>query len=110
MRGVVPVNINKLSVGYLYKWFKSISHKIVEEGTGATVQGVKLPFIKSLVIYIPPIKEQIKIVQKIDNLSIKTKKLENRYKKKLDNLEEFKKSLLQKAFNGELKSINPVTI
>ena len=66
LRGVVPNDYKKLSVKYLYSWFKSVSHKVVEEGTGATVQGVKLPFIKSLQIPIPPIDEQQRIVAILD--------------------------------------------
>ena len=103
LRGVVPNNPNKLSVDFLFRWFKSIAYKIVEEGTGATVQGVKLPFIKSLVIYFPPIKEQNIIITKLDALSTEVKKLEVIYNQKIKDLEELKKSVLQKAFSGELK-------
>ncbi|MBK7693609.1 MAG: restriction endonuclease subunit S [Saprospiraceae bacterium] len=54
LRGIVPKNKLIISVGYLFRWFKSISNLIIEEGTGATVQGVKLPFIKDLEIPLPP--------------------------------------------------------
>ena len=103
IRGIIPNNSKVLSVDFLYRWFKSIAHKIVEHGTGATVQGVKLPFVKSLPISIPPLKEQQSIVAKLDALSAETKKLEATYIQKLADLEELKKSILQKAFDGELK-------
>lgn len=96
------MNPKKLSVDFLYHWFKSISHKIVEEGTGATVQGVKLPFIKSLEIGLPSFKDQQTIVCQLDALRAETQKLEVLYQKKLDDLEELKKSILQKAFSGGL--------
>lgn len=102
LRGVVPIHDKKLSVDFLFRWFKSISHKIVEEGTGATVQGVKLHFIKSLIIYIPSLKIQQTIVQKLEALQVETKQLEAIYQDKITELEELKKSILQKAFNGEL--------
>jgi type I restriction enzyme S subunit len=47
-------------------------------------------------------KEQRAIVDKLDALSAETKKLETIYQQKLADLEELKKSVLQKAFNGEL--------
>lgn len=47
-------------------------------------------------------KLQEAIVQKLDALFAKTRKLEVIYQKKANNLEEMKKSLLQKAFHGEL--------
>ena len=103
LRGVIPNNLKILSVEFLYRWFKSIAHKIVEHGTGATVQGVKLPFVKSLPIPLPPISEQQSIVAKLDALSTETKKFEAIYNQKLADLEELKKSILQKAFEGELK-------
>jgi type I restriction enzyme, S subunit len=46
--------------------------------------------------------EQKTIVQKLDSLSSEVKQLEEIYKQKLKDLEELKKSMLQKAFSGEL--------
>jgi restriction endonuclease S subunit len=48
------------------------------------------------------LKEQKSIVAKLDALSAETKKLEAIYRQKLADLEELKKSVLKKAFNGEL--------
>ena len=48
--------------------------------------------------------EQQTIVQKLDALSTQTKKLEAIYQQKIKDLEELKKSVLQKAFSGELGS------
>jgi type I restriction enzyme S subunit len=102
LKGVIPINKNKLSIDFLFRWFKSISNQIINNGTGATVQGVKLTFINSLNISIPPIQEQKQIVQKLNSLSTQIKKLEPIYQQKIANLDELKKSILQKAFEGEL--------
>jgi type I restriction enzyme S subunit len=51
---------------------------------------------------LPSIKEQKSIVQKLDALSLETKKLEAIYQQKINDLEELKKSVLQKAFAGQL--------
>jgi type I restriction enzyme S subunit len=48
------------------------------------------------------IEEQKTIVQKLDTLQAETQKSEAVYQQKIDDLEELKKSVLQKAFNGEL--------
>ncbi len=53
-------------------------------------------------LFLPSIKEQQNIVQKLDALSAETQKLENIYQNKINDLEELKKSVLQKAFSGEL--------
>ncbi len=54
------------------------------------------------VVFPADIEEQKSIVTKLDALSTETKKLEAIYKTKLNHLEELKKSILKKAFNGEL--------
>jgi type I restriction enzyme S subunit len=61
-----------------------------------------IPFPKSTI-------EQQSIVQKLDVLSAETKKLEAIYQKKIEDLEELKKSILQKAFAGELKTTKSIT-
>ena len=55
---------------------------------------------------LPPIKEQQQIVKKLNSLSAETKKLEGIYQQKINDLEELKKSVLEKAFKGELKMVN----
>lgn len=52
----------------------------------------------------PPLKEQQAIVRQLDALRTETQKLEGVYQKKIEDLEELKKSILQKAFAGELRS------
>jgi type I restriction enzyme, S subunit len=62
LRGIIPIRNKELSVHFLFWWFKSVAHLIEQEGTGATVQGVKLPFIKSLPLPLPTLPEQKRIV------------------------------------------------
>ncbi|MBA3022945.1 MAG: restriction endonuclease subunit S [Sideroxydans sp.] len=66
LRGIVPHDTTKLDVRFLFWWLKSIADVIVAEGTGATVQGVKLPFVKSLQVPLPPLPEQQRIVGILD--------------------------------------------
>lgn len=66
LRGIIPRNPELLSIRYLFWWLKSVAHLIEKEGTGATVQGVKLPFVKSLPVPFLPITEQRRIVAILD--------------------------------------------
>ena len=69
---------------------------------GATVHRLTTDSLRELSISVPSMKVQQTIVKKLDALSSETKKLEAIYQTKLNDLEELKKSVLQKAFSGQL--------
>lgn len=70
---------------------------------GSGVPNLHLQEIREVTISYPiSKKEQLEISNYIELLSMRIKQLENHYKQKLKNLEELKKSILQKAFSGEL--------
>ena len=73
-----------------------------KDAKGTTQKFVGLGYLRSFKINLPPLAEQKSIVEKLDALSAETKKLEAIYRHKLTNLEELKKSVLKKAFAGEL--------
>jgi type I restriction enzyme S subunit len=61
--------------------------------------------LQDVVLNFPTSKEeQQAIVLQLDSLRAETQKLEAVYQKKIDDLEELKKSILQKAFAGDLPS------
>jgi type I restriction enzyme, S subunit len=75
------------------------------EGCGGQTELARSTLKNDFSICFPKsLKEQQTIVQKLDALSAETKKLESIYQQKLNDLEELKKSVLQKAFSGELKT------
>jgi type I restriction enzyme S subunit len=82
-------------------YFKNYALK---EATGATIKNVSLKTMREFVVPIPPLTKQKIIVQILYSLSAETKRLESIYQQKLTDLEELKKSILQKAFNGELNT------
>lgn len=91
----------KIDKNYLFFWFQLIDLNDISNGTSIpqinnySFDEVYIPYPKSL-------PEQQRIVFKLDAISAETKKLESIYQQKLAALEELKKSILQKTFNGEL--------
>lgn len=69
---------------------------------GTRQKNLSLEKIKAIDISLPPIEEQKIIVRKLDVLRTETQKLEAVYQQKIVDLDELKKSILQKAFSGEL--------
>jgi len=77
---------------------------------GATRQAITKAQIEAFTVSFPSIEEQQTIVRQLDALRAETQKLEAVYQKKIDDLEELKKSILQKAFAGELKTEKAVAV
>ena len=99
---VIKNNINVLDSRFLMYLLQSKLESIEKEAHGAAQKGIYLNQLKDIMISFPALKEQKQIVKKLDRLSEKTQKLESLCKQKLENIEELKKSILQKAFNGDL--------
>jgi len=78
------------------------SIKLDDYVSGMAQPKLNQAMLNKIPIPFPPFKEQQTIVEKFDALSVETKKLEAIYQKKLADFEELKKSILQRAFNGEL--------
>jgi type I restriction enzyme S subunit len=51
---------------------------------------------------LPPLKEQNQIVAQLETIEVQTNQLLIKYQQKLRDLEELKKSILNRAFAGEL--------
>jgi type I restriction enzyme S subunit len=76
----------------------------LQNSKGSTVVHVNMKDIRGLKINnIPPLAEQHKIVGRLEALSAETGRLEEIYQQKVESLDELKKSVLQKAFAGELQ-------
>ncbi|MDP1721958.1 MAG: restriction endonuclease subunit S [Candidatus Gottesmanbacteria bacterium] len=70
---------------------------------GAAIKNVvSVKILKEIKILVPKVSEQKIIVKKLDEFSAETKRLEQIYEQKLSDLDEFKKSVLSKAFHAEL--------
>ena len=89
---------------YLYWFFKSkIFKQQISQGENTSINQITRYMLDEIYIPFPKsITEQKQIVKNLEELREQTKKMEEIYKKKIDDLEELKKSILEKAFNGEL--------
>ena len=86
---------------YLYVFYEFCDW---QPSKGATISRLYNSNLTSIKIVFPKsLEEQKNILLKIDAVSSETKKLESIYQQKINDLEELKKSVLQKAFAGELK-------
>jgi len=102
---IYPKDLKTILPEYIY-YNLNIRYKEIRKITGDTGndrRGLNMPLIRNIKIPYPKlIIEQQSVIAKFDTLSAETKKLEAIYTQKLADLEELKKSILAKAFNGEL--------
>jgi len=110
-RGIINQALLKLtpkkgvSADFLKHWLRSkvFQEIIFRYSGGAAIPNVpSAKILKDIKIPCPTIREQERIVNEIEIVFAETQKLEAMYQKKIADLDELKKSILQKAFSGEL--------
>lgn len=102
---IFPILVNdNITREFLYYWFTSekIVKKIDSTRTGARMPRANMNEVLTFEIPIPPLSEQKEIVDNLNRLKEQTDALKEKYTQKLLDLEELKKSVLEKAFRGEL--------
>ena len=104
--GFVILRANSLEIYpewiFYFLQTSSFIEKMRKIQKGASYPAVTEREVKNELIPIPPLFIQKDEIKRLTSLKKQTKKLETIYKQKLADLEELKKSILQKAFNGEL--------
>lgn len=110
-KGIINQALLKITTGkdisneFLKIWMESdaFQNQLLSGVGGAAIQNVaSVKTLKQITIALPEIKEQESIVKHINKFSAETENLEAVYQQQIDNLEELRKSILEKTFNGEL--------
>lgn len=101
---VLKLNKNLLNSKFVYFYLKSdFAQKFLNNSANwATQKWIYLKDLKQIIIPLPPLGEQQKIVEYLDNIFAENQKLKNLYQAQIKNLNEMKQSFLKKAFAGEL--------
>lgn len=92
----------KLSIDYLARVLETKVKDNLAMSAGSAQPNLSTKQIKSIEIGLPTLEEQNHIVDTLNRLQLETDRLQEEYKRQLSDLDEFKQSLLQIAFAGEL--------
>lgn len=106
-------SINEFIPEFIYYFFQTKTYwdKINAGISGSAQGGFNATKLGELEFHFPKSKtEQQTIVRQLDALRTETQKLEAVYQQKIADLEELKKSILQKAFAGELRGGEPAEL
>jgi type I restriction enzyme, S subunit len=101
-RQIMAIRVTGAEPQYVYLLLNSAFDHFQDQATGAAIPGLSRDQILSLIINLPPLSKQQGIVHHMHALQAQTQKLELIYQQKIAALEELKKSILEKAFKGEL--------
>ncbi|MFT6833990.1 MAG: type I restriction enzyme S subunit [Francisellaceae bacterium] len=101
---LIRLDGTKANNEYVYRYLNSSSGKaqIAPRLKGAATQTITKDNVRSLLIPLPSLVKQKEYILALQELEVETKALETLYLRKLDKIDELKKSILQKAFSGEL--------
>lgn len=101
-RGLAAIRAGKsINKDYLFYFLINHENEIVGN-TGAVFNSINKTQIGNIVIPMVELSKQNEIVNELNELKEQTQSLESNYQQELDALDELKKSILQKAFEGEL--------
>ncbi|MDZ4847769.1 MAG: restriction endonuclease subunit S [Pirellulaceae bacterium] len=89
---------------YVCRFLKSNTarRKMIDSGIGTNIKSLNQTTLSVLVVPVPPVAEQTRIAVQFETIEAETQGLESIYQCKLAALDELKKSLLHRAFSGEL--------
>jgi type I restriction enzyme S subunit len=76
--------------------------RLEASSVGTTMNSLNHGILNDLMLPVPPLAEQRKIMKKSQELLSETQRLESLYQRKLAALDDLKKSLLHQAFSGWL--------
>ena len=105
IKDVALLKVPKGQNGYFLRHYLSsqaVVEKMQSEAKGTTQKFVGLGYLRAFPIPVPDASEQARVVRQMEEISTETDRLEEIYARKLAALEELKKSLLHRAFSGEL--------
>ncbi len=106
-RGIVPIRFNTEMVNQEFGYYLLISNYIQKQirakTYGAALMQINIGDLRKIQTPYPSLIEQSTILNRLEALSSETKRLEAIYQQKIADMDELKKSVLQKAFSGELK-------
>ena len=92
---------------FLWYWLQKEYTKNREKGNGTGPQALNCQRVRELDIVIPPFEEQQEIVRILDSLLEKEQHAEDKLEPILDQIDLLKKSILARAFRGELGTNDP---
>ena len=99
------IRFDDINKKFMYYYFLSKYDLINSNTKGTGIPHVDPSYLDTLVLSIPPLKEQQRIVDRIESLFEKLDKAKELIEEARDDFEKRKSAILEKAFRGELTKV-----
>lgn len=99
--GMVP-NLEVTSADYVEYMLRFFAVDLKAQGKGSAQDNINLGTFERSSFPFPDLHRQNDIVDRLNNIADEAVKLRSIYSEKIENLDELRRSILQKAFAGEL--------
>jgi len=100
----------KIDLIFILHAINFLKPEILNLRRGVRQKNLSLQKIKDIILPLPELKEQQRVVRDLASIREETQRLEAIYRQKIAALSELKQSILQKAFTGELTADTPKTV
>lgn len=101
-RGVAGISSNYLSKEFIRYYYICFESSLYSNATGTTFLQVTGSVLNKMLIPLPPLNEQQRIVERIESLFVKLDRAKELIENILAQFEQNKMAILHKAFTGEL--------
>lgn len=95
---------------YMFYYMAMMKSKLISKGKGGTQKNISQTVLNSLDVIVPPMKEQQRIVTRIEELFSQLDSGVETLKKTKEQLKVYRQAVLKEAFEGRYSSINSFDI
>ncbi len=98
---------NDVSVRYIEFFMRTAQRKLEDEAPATAQKNINLDILSKVVLPLPPFKEQLHLVEVLDNQLEKLQFQNEAIKNSIESISKQKLNILKQAFNGKLVSQDP---
>lgn len=99
-QGFQSLVTNKFNYNYfIFNWFKKSKHLLIEKANGSTFPEISKSALEKITLFVPSLEEQTKIANFLSAVDERISLL----KEKKTLLKDYKKGIMQKIFNQEIR-------
>jgi type I restriction enzyme S subunit len=101
---------DKIDLIFILHAINFVKPEILSLRRGVRQKNLSLQKIKDIVLAVPELQKQQRVVRQLASMREETQRLETIYRQKITALKKLKQSILQKAFTGELTADTAKTV